>query len=288
MATTTVSLACDARHQRPSLMIVFSLACAICFCRSLPSLVVPEANTHSTTHRIAALVSAESDALTSRGCSQGKRCQPLWPRVSPASRSSSVARRSLAEPPTILRPPDVGTVASDAAEWTECLLEDRGLPQTSKGQPGWTIDEGSAPGAATSAAAAAAAMTAGRKGDSRFFESWVFRTSDFGDFERLLKIRQFNPEQVSLQCRERSIDAELRCAECIRLLRGGHYGTLGISVAAYPPQKSAVGCLQLSKTLEVEAEATVWGSPMSMGELGMEQRQTAFCNSVNAQFAKVA
>jgi len=197
-----------------------------------------------------------------------------------------------AEPPTVVRPPETGAeVVAEAGEWTECLLEDRGVALGAAGsqaQPGWTITEGAEPGSAASAAAIADVMArvsaAGSRGEPRFAETWVFRTTHYGDFERLLKLRSFNPTGTSLSCRPRGIDAELRCADCVRLLRGGYYGSLGISVAAYPPQPSALGCLQLSKTLDMVAEPTSWGSPMSVGELGYEQRQTAFCNSMNARF----
>lgn len=205
--------------------------------------------------------------------------------------------KAVAEPPTRARPPDVSRAAIDkAAGWTECLLEDRGVTETGEGVGrrdsghGWEIVEGREAGAALAASAAADAMAAAsatisgnRPRTPSFIEAWVFRTSHYGDFERLLKIRSFKPEKTSLRCRERTVDAEVRCAECIRLLRGGHYGSLGISVPAYPPQDSAVGCLQLSKILDMGAELEVWSSPQSLGELGSEQRQTAFCNSINAQ-----
>lgn len=119
----------------------------------------------------------------------------------------------------------------------------------------------------------------------RFLESWVFRTELYGDFERLLKLRGFDPAREALQCRERGIDAEVACAECVRLLRGGHYGSLGIAVPAYPPQSSAVGCLGLSKTLSVEADFS--DLPENLGELGSEQRQTGLCNSISARMAAV-
>lgn len=121
-----------------------------------------------------------------------------------------LARQAIAEPPVRTRPPNVG-VNTDVgrSEWTECLIKD--------------------PGAAGNGEA------------SLGLETWVFRTVDYGDFEHFLKIRGFQNEgqQASLNCRERQIDAEITCSECVRLLRGGYYGHLGVSVPAYPPQKEA-------------------------------------------------
>lgn len=213
-------------------------------------------------------------------------------RNSDARSASLVVRRVVAEPPTRMRPPQVGDdVAVDAGEWTECVLEDRGRGSSVESAE-WSIAEGARPGAASAASATsevfAALEDSGKERRSpSFVEVWVLRTADYGDFERLLKLRSYDPSRVSLNCRVRSIDAEVSCNECIRLLRGGHYGTLGIVVPAYPPQRSAVGCLQLSKTLEVEAKFESWGSPVSLGELGNEQRQSAFCNSVNVQMTRV-
>jgi hypothetical protein len=46
-----------------------------------------------------------------------------------------------------------------------------------------------------------------------------------------------------------------------------------------------MGCLGLSKTLEVEA--TFDNLEIALGELGNEQRQSAFCNSIKARFETV-
>eukprot|EP00971_Amphidinium_carterae_P248288 4929273-Amphidinium_carterae.1 len=48
-------------------------------------------------------------------------------------------------------------------------------------------------------------------------ETWVFRTQDFGDFTRFLKLRGFELEgqEATLTCRERSIDAEVAIVEVI-------------------------------------------------------------------------
>lgn len=156
------------------------------------------------------------------------------------------------EPPTATRPPEVDSdVASRRAEWTECLINDPSMV------------------------------------DSHKVETWIFQTDHYGDFERLLKLRGFQNEgQVAtLTCRERQLDADMLCAECVRLLRGGHYGALGISVPAYPPQREAIGCLALSKLLDMPAPST---EEDDSGDWDGDQgRQTAFCNSVNARFSKV-
>lgn len=206
------------------------------------------------------------------------------------SRSVCMRRHAVAEPPVRTRPPDVGdAVANSRAEWTECLLEDHGHEAARAGDDSkWTIAEGSQPGAATTASAIEDVMASikqsadAKEKSPRSIEIWVFRTTDLGDFERLLKIRSYNPTRTRLHCRERSIDADMHCNECMRLLRGGHYGSLGISVPAYPPETTAVGCLQLSKMLDVDANFESWGSPVALGELGDKQKQSAFCNSVKA------
>mmetsp|Transcript_90452 Transcript_90452/g.242573 ORF Transcript_90452/g.242573 Transcript_90452/m.242573 type:complete len:178 (+) Transcript_90452:59-592(+) len=163
----------------------------------------------------------------------------------------------LMEPPTDTRPPEVGAeVSARRAEWTECLIND-------------PVQGGEAGGGALRV------------------ETWVFRTSDFGDFERLLKLRggTFVGSGHAVRCRERQVDEQMRCAECVRLLRGGFYGSLGVSVPAYPPQPEALGCLALSKLIDMPAPATHEDDSGDWD--GDEGRQTAFCNSVNARFEKM-
>ena len=125
---------------------------------------------------------------------------------------SRMLRRGVAEPPVRTRPPEV-TVNMEVgkSQWTECLIKN---PEA-----------------------------AGNGEANLRVETWIFRTSDYGDFEGLLKIRGFQNEgeQSSLNCRERQIDAEIKCSECVRLLRGGYYGHLGVSVPAYPPQPEVPG-----------------------------------------------
>jgi len=164
---------------------------------------------------------------------------------------SSTACHAVADPPVRTRPPDVAAdIGTRAAEWTECLIND--------------------PSA-----------------DALRVETWVFRTSDYGDFERLLKLRGFQlvGQAATLTCRERQIDPDVVCAECVRLIRGGYYGNLGVSVPAYPPQKEALGCLALSKEMDMPAPSTEEDDSGDWD--GDHGRQTAFCNSVNARFDKV-
>lgn len=209
------------------------------------------------------------------------------------SAGRAVWQRAVAEPPTRTRAPDLDSTAASAGEWTECLLEDLNVQDLGQGSAAdsWSITEGRQGSAAAAAAAADALRAAARATGSqlpspRFLESWIFRTVHYGEFERFLKIRGFDPAQVALHCRERAIDVDVKCSACLRLLRGGHYGSLGISVPAYPPQESVLGCLDLSKTLEMQADFS--DLPENLGELGSEQRQTAFCNNINAQFPSMA
>eukprot|EP00439_Symbiodinium_sp_Y106_P076737 s905_g15.t2 len=36
------------------------------------------------------------------------------------------------------------------------------------------------------------------------------------------------------------VDPQVRCSECVRLLRGGYYGHLGVCVPAYPPRQETI------------------------------------------------
>ena len=171
-------------------------------------------------------------------------------------RSLKTGRRVIVEPPVRTRPPDTfSDISTQRADWTECLIKDP-VPK-----------------------AEAAALRV---------ETWVFRTKDLGDFHRHLRLRGFhnNGEMASLSCRERRVDAEIRCSQCVRLLCGGYYGHLGVCVPAYPPQGDAVGCLALSKTIDMPAPAT---EEDDSGDWDGDQgRQSAFCNSVNVRFDKAA
>ena len=165
-----------------------------------------------------------------------------------------VRRYVLADPPVRTRPPDtVSEVSTQNAEWTECLIKN---PVSNAGQNALRV------------------------------ETWIFRTTDFGDFRRHLRIRGFENigETSSLSCRERQIDPDVRCSECLRLLCGGYYGHLGVCVPSYPPQRDAVGCLAQSKQIDMPAPTT---EEDDSGDWDGDQgRQSAFCNSLNVRLDK--
>ncbi|CAJ1430812.1 unnamed protein product [Effrenium voratum] len=168
-----------------------------------------------------------------------------------AQRGARSLLRAVAEPPPRLRFPETSVEQELRKEWTECLIRN---PDATNLR----------------------------------METWVFRTQDYGDFEDFLKLRGFQNEgqEASLTCRERTTDPEIRCSECVRLLKGGFYGHLGVSVPAYPPQGEAMGCLGLSKVIDMPAPATEEDDSGDWD--GAEGRQTAFCNSVNVRFEKAS
>ena len=86
---------------------------------------------------------------------------------------------------------------------------------------------------------------------------WVLRRPHINFFRRLLTLRGFHQLSSSsqLKCRERTIDAQMNCVDCVRLLHGGFYGHMGVAVPAYPRQEKVMGCLRLSKALGLG----VWG-----------------------------
>ncbi|CAK9003670.1 unnamed protein product [Durusdinium trenchii] len=91
--------------------------------------------------------------------------------------------------------------------------------------------------------------------EKKHAEVWVLRRPHINFFRRLLTLRGFwaHSSSSQLKCRERSIDAEMNCVDCVRLLHGGFYGHMGVAVPAHPKQEKVMGCLQLSKVLNVEA-----------------------------------
>jgi len=176
-------------------------------------------------------------------------------------RGTAISRAAVCEPPTITAPPEVGTDAETSrGEWAECLIQ-----------------------------------YADTSADAQ--EVWVFRTGDFEDFQRLIGLRlSYKPKEVGGQrfgadrraaaeastkvlCRERSIDPQLVCAECIRVFTGGAYKDKAIAVPAYPSQPFVLGCLGLSVGNQTEAVPEDPACPL---------RQTAFCNTVNARFSSVS
>lgn len=163
-------------------------------------------------------------------------------------------------------------------------------------------------------------------------EVWVFRKRDYGEFQRLIGLRLSyrrptaaagnagEPEGAPMRfgearraeamastrvtCRDRSVDPEIRCAECVRVFTGGAYRDKAISVPAFPSQPTILGCLALSLG-ESAPGAAEQDTPKRVeawhqdGEEGARSavaapplvelplRQTAFCNSVNARFSTV-
>mmetsp|Transcript_64072 Transcript_64072/g.152807 ORF Transcript_64072/g.152807 Transcript_64072/m.152807 type:complete len:267 (-) Transcript_64072:156-956(-) len=129
--------------------------------------------------------------------------------------------------------------------------------------------------------------------DGQAAEVWVFRQLHNAEFQRLLHLRltrgyppgssevmdrpiDFSEYDVEVGCRERAIDPDLLCAQCVRILTGGAYGNGGISVPAYPPKKNIMECLEMSRIQEVVQGQREDGSPLKT-----RLSETAFCNSVN-------
>jgi len=125
-------------------------------------------------------------------------------------------------------------------------------------------------------------------------EVWVFRKRARGEFERLMHLRvnqgyppggegqdrpvDFQSAGISVSCRGRAVDADLSCAECVRVLTGGAYGNGGIAVPAYPPKSNVLDCLDLSRAIAVEQGHREDGTPLIT-----QLTETAFCNSVNVR-----
>mmetsp|Transcript_44207 Transcript_44207/g.104656 ORF Transcript_44207/g.104656 Transcript_44207/m.104656 type:complete len:240 (-) Transcript_44207:212-931(-) len=174
-------------------------------------------------------------------------------------RAGSVVRNGVMEPPTRQAPPDTGVdTSAEQNSWVECRIEQ-------------CDDE-----------------------ECRNFENWVFRKEHAQDYEAFLSIRNLEPAGVlpgrfdsgklalkaSVSCRDRGIDVDLRCTECMRLVIGGPYGARGVAVGAYPPQPEVTGCLNQSKMLPVNRPLAGerWDGNQEV------PRQTAFCNTVNVGF----
>jgi len=200
----------------------------------------------------------------------------LLDRLSCHASDRSVGRttlRATAEPPTIVAPPAIADIVETSREeWAECIVRYSSAP---------TAD-------AT--------------------EVWVFRKQDYEEFQRLvglrLSYRKPGPEShhgqadtrpaqfgearrdeamaaVQVTCRDRSVDAELVCAECIRVFSGGVYKDAGIAVPAYPGQPNVVGCLALSMGRAGNETAALDIDGTAVNPLV----QTAFCKYVHAQFS---
>jgi len=170
------------------------------------------------------------------------------------------------EPPTVVAPPEVSNgPATSEAEWAECLVQYADAASPADAQ-----------------------------------EVWVFRKRDYSEFQRLIGLRlsyrrprdqqenipvkygQARREEAmagtKVTCRDRSVDPDLVCAECVRVFTGGAYEDRGISVPAYPPQRDVMNCLALSVGEDNE---------VAVGKDEAPLRQTAFCNYVNVRFQTI-
>mmetsp|Transcript_74101 Transcript_74101/g.176516 ORF Transcript_74101/g.176516 Transcript_74101/m.176516 type:complete len:250 (-) Transcript_74101:90-839(-) len=118
--------------------------------------------------------------------------------------------------------------------------------------------------------------------DKQHMEAWVFGKDDTQFFQKLLKIRNIDSQAISasMHCRPKSADSDSVCQECVRLMTGGFYGTLGVAVLAHPSQSEATGCLALTQAIDAPSEQ--WEDMTDGSWDGNTQRQTAFCNTLRA------
>eukprot|EP00929_Paragymnodinium_shiwhaense_P119475 TRINITY_DN91380_c0_g1_i1.p1 TRINITY_DN91380_c0_g1~~TRINITY_DN91380_c0_g1_i1.p1 ORF type:complete len:282 (+),score=23.68 TRINITY_DN91380_c0_g1_i1:37-846(+) len=185
---------------------------------------------------------------------------------------SGSATMMAAGPPTMQAPPptDEATVTDAKRPWAECVVR----------------HEKTAPGLTEPSVGSMAPLEVETESCE---EIWVFRMEHVDDFARLLQVRSSDisqasaglpgdderwrqcPIAASVHCSERRADPSIRCAECIRLMRGGPYPDWGILAPSYPPAPAVMNCLNQTREL-----------PPGM-ELGNPQ-QIAFCNSVNSRF----
>lgn len=174
-------------------------------------------------------------------------------------RQGSAGRGAIMEPPTRHAPPDTTSKTQGKRhEWVECAVEEC------------------------------------HNEECRHYENWVFRGEHIKDYQAFLGVRNVEPAgflpgrheygaakrkglSTQVTCRKRSIDASLRCADCIRLVLGGPYGARGVAVGAFPPQDGVMGCLGLSAMLPENdpRPGEKWDTNQEI------PRQTAFCNTVN-------
>lgn len=165
--------------------------------------------------------------------------------------SRRTSRFAVSAPPPQIAPPDtVKPVVSEKAHWIECLVEHLSVGSNSS--------------------------------HSNHAEVWVFRRAHMGFFRRLLNIRSFQEGSDSVKCRQKRIDAETRCVDCVRLLHGGFYGSVGVSVPAYPMQTEALGCLGLSHFITAPCDPT---DDQTCGSWDARpQQQVAFCSTISVRY----
>lgn len=142
-------------------------------------------------------------------------------------------------------PPVLSTTFSPSA-WTECVLESQ---------------SGGSDVART-----------------QHFETWLFRTDAGTGFDKFLKHRHFGrSDGDSVSCRDHPPDATISCLECVRVVFGGVYGSIGVIVPAYPTEAMATGCISRSRIVEVDYDDddNYDGNPT---------REVALCNSHRGKF----
>lgn len=174
------------------------------------------------------------------------------PTTTDTAAGSAVRRHAVMSPPPELKPPvQDPQEKAKRAEWLECLIQHE----------------------------------LNAESDKKHAEVWVLRRPHIIFFRRLLMLRGFHAHSSTsqLKCRERTVDAEMTCVDCVRLLHGGFYGHMGVAVPAHPQQDKVMGCLQLYKVLNVTADPNddqtngAWdASPTT---------QYPFCNTLSVNYA---
>ena len=146
-----------------------------------------------------------------------KAFKPGWSVKWQSRQLTHLVRGVVATPPTQSAPPVAEPPASTAKgrQWMECLIQHALQSQEHK----------------------------------KHAEVWILRRGHINFFRRFLTLRGFYAwsSTSQLKCRERRMDSEMRCVDCVRLLHGGFYGHMGVAVPAHPPQRAVLGCLGLSK-----------------------------------------
>ncbi|CAE7393812.1 unnamed protein product [Symbiodinium sp. CCMP2456] len=164
----------------------------------------------------------------------------------------NLVRRVVAAPPAETAPPSVSEppAHSTRGQWLECLIQHELQSRANR----------------------------------KHAEVWVLRRGHINFFRRFLTLRGFHAwsSKAELKCRERGMDSDMRCVECTRLLHGGFYGHMGVAVPAHPPQRAVLGCLGLSKVLNVtsDPEDDQTGGSWDANPT----RQFSFCNTMRVKY----
>lgn len=166
-------------------------------------------------------------------------------------RLERVAVRSFTGIPVATTPPPVIPTATSEPVWTECFLMGKRMQKDQEGLE---------------------ALEAGQPTTRSDVEVWLFRSDTVSGFEKFLQHRHFDPANEDATCRSISPDSSIQCLECIRIIFGGVYGSIGIIVPTYPPESQAVGCLSRNRVVEADFDDddNYDGNPT---------REVALCNS---------